>query len=644
MAYRNERIKSLQSTMAQKKFLVSTVESETLRPSRITIAQRAYDAVLSRLDHAGEARRKSLKICRLCDRNDVSQAELLLLRLARYSKPSDDALTAYVLSGVVKGKHSLAELLASEKLIDSFQRDFLLSALHFSRGEYGDALKKLAGASRAPNYLKPEMMRLRHLAAKQAGFLKRSIKFGFQYLAVKNKPDIGVSSGMIVLAERTGDQRLLSASLAAAFQDARDIERQAEHFQKDWERVVHFRLTTFDLDSAEKIARRAFKMQLRGAKRVRSLIRVIREESGGISEYLDEARAQLRRLAKGKRPIQSAGSVTVVVASAVLNYRSHDPDNFRSSLRMIYTQISKALSQHGLDPVIVAKVDSRSERGLQQSARFISYHTTSSDPSGLHFKEAYYPGTFTFDRTGYSGWSELADQPLVDLMLNERCPISEVEKYYVYLQERIKANSSKYKQGEFSETVKTPTKFVFVGLQVISDSVQRLARVPMLDMLDEVASTNASRGIETVVKRHPLCRSSLVNETLLTGQRNGRWVISNASVHQLIAKSSAVCVVNSGVGIEALAHLKPVYLFGKADYRHVCFDIMEAGEYTRVFRENALPVSPTTIKQYLYFFRNIHLIDLNQPDVGVPALQNRLNDYLMEVKSQIENSSERRAL
>ena len=58
-----------------------------------------------------------------------------------------------------------------------------------------------------------------------------------------------------------------------------------------------------------------------------------------------------------------------------------------------------------------------------------------------------------------------------------------------------------------------------------------------------------------------------------TPGETGEILISDASIHQLIEPALAVFTVNSGVGSEALLHLKPVYLFGRADYRHVCHEI-----------------------------------------------------------------------
>src|SRR5690606_11694616 len=45
-------------------------------------------------------------------------------------------------------------------------------------------------------------------------------------------------------------------------------------------------------------------------------------------------------------------------------------------------------------------------------------------------------------------------------------------------------------------------------------------------------------------------------------------LLSNASIHSLIERAEAVYKVNSGVGLEALLHEKPVVVTGKCDYMY----------------------------------------------------------------------------
>jgi capsule polysaccharide modification protein KpsS len=73
-------------------------------------------------------------------------------------------------------------------------------------------------------------------------------------------------------------------------------------------------------------------------------------------------------------------------------------------------------------------------------------------------------------------------------------------------------------------------------------------------------------GLPLVVKAHPK-RPDLMKGLYLSIQKfkHMTWV-SKVSVHQLIEKSRCVVTVNSGAGMEALFHKKPVITFGSAEY------------------------------------------------------------------------------
>ena len=62
----------------------------------------------------------------------------------------------------------------------------------------------------------------------------------------------------------------------------------------------------------------------------------------------------------------------------------------------------------------------------------------------------------------------------------------------------------------------------------------------------------------------------------------GAIVLSDASIHPLIEGSRAVIAVNSGVGSEAIAHLKPIYLFGAADYDCVAHRVRCEEDFARL--------------------------------------------------------------
>ena len=44
--------------------------------------------------------------------------------------------------------------------------------------------------------------------------------------------------------------------------------------------------------------------------------------------------------------------------------------------------------------------------------------------------------------------------------------------------------------------------------------------------------------------------------------------VTDISIHKLIEASSAVYLINSGVGMEAMLHVKPIVSFGRSEYQN----------------------------------------------------------------------------
>src|SRR5690606_11683009 len=93
--------------------------------------------------------------------------------------------------------------------------------------------------------------------------------------------------------------------------------------------------------------------------------------------------------------------------------------------------------------------------------------------------------------------------------------------------------------------------YVFVPLQMIADEVASLAFIDGLTLVRTLVEVYEGTGVHIVVKRHPYCQSPTVRRTLRRLERQGKILLSNASIHTLIERAEAVYTVNSGVGLEA---------------------------------------------------------------------------------------------
>lgn len=198
----------------------------------------------------------------------------------------------------------------------------------------------------------------------------------------------------------------------------------------------------------------------------------------------------------------------------------------------------------------------------------LSYHSFAVPPlSGgdIHFKETELKQYYSRDCCGFSGWA----CPDLSQTIDDK----KAESFFNALFEIfVNSNISKYEQKDSAPLHFAPG-YLFVALQVPGDVVSRLRRVDAIEAVDYLLSTQkavlAGVGItQIVVKVHPMDKSRQTTEKLSELQRRfpEKIIISTQSVHDLIKFSRIVMTVNSGVGAEALLHLKPVLTLGSAYY------------------------------------------------------------------------------
>jgi hypothetical protein len=213
------------------------------------------------------------------------------------------------------------------------------------------------------------------------------------------------------------------------------------------------------------------------------------------------------------------------------------------------------------------------------------------------YKEASLPGYVHFDPRGYSGWSQVAREGLdgsFDLITDE-----EADEFHKRLYEKyVKGRVSKYEQ---QNDPPPHGDYYFFPLQMIDDSVQKLARIKMLDLAMEAVTRLVGNGHNVVFKRHPKCNSSVVETFLRSIEQRQGVTVSTASIHDLIAGCEAVITINSGVGFEALIHLKPVFVAGECDYQAACHILKSVDDVSTIPSLLAPETRSMRIKKVLYY-------------------------------------------
>ncbi|GEM_PF-1835088 len=247
------------------------------------------------------------------------------------------------------------------------------------------------------------------------------------------------------------------------------------------------------------------------------------------------------------------------------------------------------------------------------------YHTKIKDPKTINIKISYLPDYFYMDETGYSGWAKIANErPNFQKM-----KINKAEKFHEGLCKKyVEQNVSKYHQEDRNQNFSKYEPYVFIPTQVVDDEVADLAYVNIIDLLKEIPYKIQRQGFNVLIKRHPKCKSDKIKDILSSLDDEEGINVVKGSIHDIISSSSAVAVVNSGVGFEALLHLKPVINFGHCDYHWVTRTIKDKTANFEVNRviENT---DTTDIKKFLYFYLKEYLVDINSDE----DIRNKINEF-----------------
>ena len=172
----------------------------------------------------------------------------------------------------------------------------------------------------------------------------------------------------------------------------------------------------------------------------------------------------------------------------------------------------------------------------------------------LYWMQTVIPNYFTVDKDGWGA-------------SNSNYPFSFTTKdkgLFDELKTRIDSNESKFDQPTTQIDKKD---YIFFPCQLPHDETIKFhSDVSVEAALLMTLQYAEDNGLEVVVKGHPVNPASMGQLRMITqNYENATWV-ENVSIHSCLANARAVFTVNSGVGLEALFHEKPVITYGRAEY------------------------------------------------------------------------------
>jgi len=283
----------------------------------------------------------------------------------------------------------------------------------------------------------------------------------------------------------------------------------------------------------------------------------------------------------------------------------------------LYKNILKILNEYGYPYTI---------GGIKTAPRghdiVLAHHTNEPRKNVWNIKKGYFPNLLNWDRTGYSGWAEMADNGALFKKTQDVDIEDAVGGFYKFANDYISSNESKFPQAEGSFNVDGP--YVFVACQRPRDTVAVWARIDTLKLAHEVAKSFRGTEYKVVIKRHP----KEAQFDLSTLNKSDHVILSDHSIHEIIPNSSAVFTVNSGVGLEACLHMKPVYTTGKSDYEWVTRKISTVQELKHV-PSTLQPLSEAekeAIIKFVYYMLTEHFVNA----LDIESVRKKINMCVSE--------------
>lgn len=426
-------------------------------------------------------------------------------------------------------------------------------------------------------------------------------------------------------AEGCDREDLFAAAISFLIEQLAKVEKNRRLSREHISDVVAVKLSLFDLEGALAFLRHPnvsdMKKAVGLASQVASLLNETAHYHGAVIEAKED---MLARAAGSRKPVRQ--KPVVLIPAAAFRKNRIDYPGFRAEIRFVISAVISALEANNVAYAVRGRLFRHGFIDLPVPS--FSYHTISHGNLGLHFKETDRPSLFSFDSRGYAGWSEFSDLSLqqlraADVDQQEASAFFEDEKRRV-----IGGNLSKYRQAAVSDSDDLPENFIFVALQLIGDAVSQLAYLSLFEMVEEVVRTAEAKGLSVVIKRHPLCTTPEVSLFLSKLVAEGRVTQVYSSIHAIIPKALAVCVVNSGVGAEALLHEKPVYVFGRADYMTGCFVCRQPGDFAVQFVAGESRLGPDELRKFWFLLRKRYAIDLRDREKAAAEIEARVMEHL----------------
>ncbi len=312
----------------------------------------------------------------------------------------------------------------------------------------------------------------------------------------------------------------------------------------------------------------------------------------------------------GLRPVDSEVAACALNACGGRNLIVHAGDGWHKDARAgtdaFLPKLIDAANAAGIACHLVRAGSRESEQLLHNPRHYMHLLMGGAPryaPNLLHVEESYIKGFWYLDETG----------PFADSTLRHTqfCPdnVDWGAAEYFFNGVRgwmLEHNVSKAEQAPRNPDALDPARAV-VFLQDIEQDRFRSHYLTNAEMLRTIGEHERSRPV--YVKPHPRHDAARRAEIESLIGRFPNLRLSDASVHDLIAKADVVVTQNSAAGFEALMQKKPVVTCAKSDYRHATLTARTASELCDGIDYGADAMADFPFEKFFYWFLHRHMLE-----------------------------------
>lgn len=182
----------------------------------------------------------------------------------------------------------------------------------------------------------------------------------------------------------------------------------------------------------------------------------------------------------------------------------------------------------------------------------------------FYYMQTVFPWRFYVDPLGYAGGSTMMD---TDFSQGD-----ENSGWFDNLRTYALSGRSKFAQPSQGRW-KGPGEYAVFTCQLPHDhTILHHSKVSVEEALYQTCEETKKAGLILVIKGHPINPAAMAPLKGICYKYTHTLWIDNASIHDVLSQAHSVVTVNSGTGMEALLHKKPVATFGRAEYNCVAYD------------------------------------------------------------------------